>query len=162
MTRNSSRTKQHVLHRFTKRNMTGVVMTPYGLMGSYFLFGTMFSFLGNALKMALFYAIVQARPISEFEEQPAIGFFITSDYIVRQKNHFLLLLKQRVFNLQITSTIILRTNKEHAKGMKSLLFMNGFFHSASYLSSLLFQIPLLNKTLNSFMEDENHHKMNML
>ena len=127
MTRNSPRTKQHVLHRFTKRNMTGVVMTPYGLMGSYFLFGTMFSFLGNALKMALFYVIIQARPIGEFGEQPAIEFLSQVTTLSDKKNHFLLLLKQRVFNLQITPAIILWTNSEHAKGMKNLLFMNVFF-----------------------------------
>ena len=39
-------------------NMAGVVMAHYGLMGSSSLFGMMLSFLGNALKIALFYFII--------------------------------------------------------------------------------------------------------
>lgn len=38
--------------------MVGVVMAPNGLLGLYSLFGMMLSFLGNALKIALFYVII--------------------------------------------------------------------------------------------------------
>lgn len=41
-----------------KLTMAGVVMAPNGLMGLYSLFGMMLSFLGNALKIALFYVII--------------------------------------------------------------------------------------------------------
>jgi len=59
MTRNSPRTKQNVLHRFTKRNMTGVVLTPYGLMGSFFfIWDDVFLFRKCFKKMALFYVII--------------------------------------------------------------------------------------------------------
>ena len=41
-----------------KLTMAGVVMAPNGFMGLYSLFGMMLSFLGNALKIALFYVII--------------------------------------------------------------------------------------------------------
>lgn len=41
-----------------KLTMVGVVMAPNGVLGLYSLFGMMLSFLGNALKIALFYVII--------------------------------------------------------------------------------------------------------
>lgn len=41
-----------------KLTMAGVVTAPNGLMGLYSLFGMMLSFLGNALKIALFCVII--------------------------------------------------------------------------------------------------------
>lgn len=41
-----------------KLNMAGEVVAPNRLMGLYTLFGMTLSFLGNALKIALFYVII--------------------------------------------------------------------------------------------------------
>ena len=44
MTRNSPRIKQNAFHRFTKRNMAGVVLTPMGLCGPISYLGRCFPF----------------------------------------------------------------------------------------------------------------------
>ena len=59
MARNSPRTKQNIFHRFTKRNTAGRGYDPLWAYGVLFLiWDDVFLFLGNALKMALFYVII--------------------------------------------------------------------------------------------------------
>ena len=53
-------------------NMADVLRLPYGLMGSYSLFGSDTFLFRKCFKIALFYIIIVARPISEFGVQPAI------------------------------------------------------------------------------------------
>ena len=51
-------------------NRADVLRLPYGLMGSYSLFGSDIFPLKKCFKIALFYIIIMARPISEFFVQP--------------------------------------------------------------------------------------------
>ena len=52
--------------------MADVLRLPYGLMGSYSLFGSDTFLFRKCFKIALFYIIIMVRPISEFGVQPAI------------------------------------------------------------------------------------------
>ena len=51
-------------------NMANVRRLSYGLLGSYSLFGSDTFLFRKCLKIALFYIIIMARPISEFFVQP--------------------------------------------------------------------------------------------
>ena len=51
-------------------NMADVLRLPYGLMGSYSLFGSDSFLFRKYFKIASFYIIIMARPISEFFVQP--------------------------------------------------------------------------------------------
>ena len=51
-------------------NMADVLRWPYGLMGSYSLFGSDTFLFRKCFKIALFYIIIMTRPISEFFVQP--------------------------------------------------------------------------------------------
>ena len=51
-------------------NMADALRLPYGLMGSYSLFGSDTFFFMKCFKSALFYVIIVARPISDFFVQP--------------------------------------------------------------------------------------------
>ena len=62
--------------------MADVLRLPYGLMGSYSLFGSDTFLFRKCFKIALFYIIIMARPISEFGVQPAIELQIVPGYIV--------------------------------------------------------------------------------
>ena len=50
--------------------MADVLRLPYGLMGSYSLFGSDTFLFRKCFKIDLFYIIIMARPISEFFVQP--------------------------------------------------------------------------------------------
>ena len=56
--------------------MADVLRLPYGLMGSYSLFGSDTFLFRKCFKIALFYIIIMARPISEFGVQPAIEYIL--------------------------------------------------------------------------------------
>ena len=51
-------------------NMADVLNLPYGLMGSCSLFGSDTCLFRKCFKIAMFYIIIVARPISEFFVQP--------------------------------------------------------------------------------------------